>query len=91
MKVRNKLTDQVRHAELHAGLADAELGHSPNQLLLVVFEGVPEGYLCRLAFEPERAEGFYRLVWANDEELELLHAAGFFLNAQQKAGRIRRE
>lgn len=82
MKVRNKLTGQIRHAELHMDLADRDLGHDPTQPMLLVYEGVPDGYLCRLAFEPERAEGFYRLVWANDEELELLHAAGFFLNAQ---------
>ena len=82
MKVRNKLTGQIRHAELHAGLADRDLGHDPNQPMLLVYEGVPDGYLCRLAFEPERAEGFYRLVWANDEELDLLQAAGFFLNVQ---------
>ena len=82
MKVRNKLTGQVRHAELHATLTDEDLTHDHGQPMLVVFEGVPDGYLCRLAFEPERAEAFYRLVWANDEELDLLHTAGFFLNAQ---------
>lgn len=83
MKVRNKLTGQVRHAELHVNPTGDDLTYDPDQPMLVVFEGVPDGYLCRLAFEPERAEAFYRLVWANEEELELCQSAGFFLNAQR--------
>lgn len=78
MKVRNKLTGLVRHAELHAGQA----ANDPEQTMLLVFEGIPDGHLCRLAFEPERADAFYHLVWANDEELDILQAAGFFLSAK---------